>query len=77
MKTNYNPNSSRNDEIEKSKLDLLLEFDEVVERIERNPTPASYWVEEEKRITELNRENQGIYDSLKMSPEKYREPFTI
>ena len=57
---------------------ILRNIGYIVEQLKNSkPLPESYWIEEQKWMDKRNEENKKLNESIKMSYEKYHEPFTI
>ena len=58
--------------------ETLKELGTVVdERDVNKPTPAEYWEKEAELLKKLNEEHKKREEAIRMSPEKFREPFTL
>ncbi len=52
-------------------------FGEVVKFLEENPLPDSHWIKMNENMRKRIEKNKRINDAIKMSPEKFRQPFDL
>lgn len=57
--------------------EMIRELEEVIERLKNKTTPDSYWEKHEEEISKLKERNKKLYESIQMTPETYRKPFSI
>ena len=55
----------------------IKKLEEGLERIKNSTTPDSYWKKEKKITEKMRKENEELYASIQMTPEKYKEQFTL
>ena len=59
-------------------LDILRNLGDILEALKNSkPLPDSYWIEEQKPMDARDKENKKFNGLIKMSYEKYYEPFII
>ena len=58
-------------------LDILRNFSAIADELKNKRVSVEYWEKEEKRLAELMEQHERERKAIKMSPEKFRQPFTI
>ena len=58
-------------------LDALRNFGALAEELKNTPTPMSYWIKEDKWLAKEDEKNRKFNESIKMSYEKFHQPYTI
>ncbi len=58
-------------------LEILKDFGKLAEELKNNPPSVEYWIEEEKWMAKRDEKNRKFNESIKMSYEKFHQPFTI
>ena len=61
----------------KYNLQSLEKLKGLSKKIKNNPVKKEYWIEEEKFLTEMAEKRNKLYESIKMSYDKFVTPFTI